>query len=75
LTGYRKHTTKAINPSATSTKISSLVSTENYCKWNKNILASTPFLSGMTACKHAYQNNSCDITKLLTPPSLLSQFV
>jgi len=50
LTGYRKHTTKAINPSATSTKISSLVSTENYCKWNKNILASTPFLSGMTAC-------------------------
>jgi len=27
-----------------------LVSTENYCKWNRNILASTPFLFGMTAC-------------------------
>jgi len=26
-----------------------LVATENYCKANRNILASTPFLSGMTA--------------------------
>jgi len=27
-----------------------LVATENYCQWNRNILASTPFLSGMSAC-------------------------
>jgi len=27
-----------------------MVATENYCKWNRNILASTAFLSGMTAC-------------------------
>jgi len=50
LTDYRKYTTKTINPSAISTKICSLVSTENYYKWNRNIFASTPFLSGMTAC-------------------------
>jgi len=50
LTDYRKYATKKINPSAISTKISSLVAAENYCKWNRNILASTPFLSGMTAC-------------------------
>jgi len=50
LADYRKHTLKTINPLALSTKISSLVTTENYCKCNRNILASTPFLSGMTAC-------------------------
>jgi len=50
LADYQKYTTKPINPSAISTKISSLVATENYCEWNRNILASTPFLSGMTAC-------------------------
>jgi len=50
VTDYRKYTTKTIKPSAISTKISALVATENYCKWNRNILASTPFLSGMTAC-------------------------
>jgi len=50
LIDYRKYTTKTINPLATSTKISSLVATENYCKWNRNILASTPLLSGVTAC-------------------------
>jgi len=49
LTDYGKYTTKTINPLAISTKISSLVATENYCKWNKNILTSTPFLSGMSA--------------------------
>jgi len=26
-----------------------LVATENYCKWNRNISASTTFPSGMTA--------------------------
>jgi len=25
--------------------------------------------------QHAYKNDSCDITKLVTPPSHLSQFV
>jgi len=50
LTDYRKYATKTINPLAISTKVSSLVATENYCKWNRNILASTPFFSGMTAC-------------------------
>jgi len=50
LTDYWKYTTQTINPLANSTKISSLAATENYCKWNRNILASTPFLSGMTAC-------------------------
>jgi len=50
LTDYRKDTAKTITPLAISTNISSLVATENYCKWNRNILASTPFLSGMTAC-------------------------
>jgi len=50
MTDYRIYTTKTINPLATSTKISSLVATENYCKGNRNISASTPFLSGMTAC-------------------------
>jgi len=50
LTDYRKYTTKTIIPFAVSTKIFSLVATENYCKWNRNILASTPFFSGMTAC-------------------------
>jgi len=50
LTDYRKYTTKTINPLAISTKISSLAATENYCKWNRNISASTPFHSGMTAC-------------------------
>jgi len=35
-----------------------------------------PHLSLLVDCvKHAYQNDSCDITKLLTPPSPLSQFV
>jgi len=50
LTDYWKYATKTINSLAISTKISSLVATENYCKWNRNILVSTPFLSGMTAC-------------------------
>jgi len=50
LTDYQKYTTKTINPLATSTKISSLVATQYYWKWNRNILASTPFLSGMSAC-------------------------
>jgi len=50
LTDCRKYTTKTINPLAISTKISSLVATENYCKWLRNIFASTPFLSGMTTC-------------------------
>jgi len=50
LTDYREYTTKTINPLATLTKISSLAATENYCKWNRNISASTPFASGMTAC-------------------------
>jgi len=50
LTDYRKYTTKTINPLAISTKISSLVATENYCKRNRNILTSTPMLSGMSAC-------------------------
>jgi len=50
LADYRKYTLKKINPLAISTKISSLVATENYCKRNRNILASTPFLSDMTAC-------------------------
>jgi len=50
LTDYRKYATKTINPIAISTKISSLVATENYCKWNRNILASTPLLSDMSAC-------------------------
>jgi len=50
LTYYRKYTTKTINPLAISTKISSLVATENYCNRNRNILASTPLLSGMSAC-------------------------
>jgi len=39
-----------MKPLAISTKISSLFATENYCKWNRNILSSTPFRSGMTAC-------------------------
>jgi len=43
LTDYRKYTTKTIHPLAVSTKISPLVATENHCKWNRNILASTPF--------------------------------
>jgi len=50
LTGYRKYTAKTINPLAISTKIYSLVVTENYCKWNRNLSAFTPFLSGMSAC-------------------------
>jgi len=50
LTDYRKYTTKTINPLTISTKVSSLAATENYCKWNRNILASTPVLSGITAC-------------------------
>jgi len=39
LTDYRKYTTKAIEPLAISTKISSFFATENYCKWNRNILS------------------------------------
>jgi len=58
LTDYRKYTGKTINPLATSTKISSLVAAENYCKWNRNISASTPFLSGMTACS-MHINTTC----------------
>jgi len=55
LTGYRKYTAKTINPLAISTKIYSLVVTENYCKWNRNKAAFTPFRSGMTACSmHIY---------------------
>jgi len=50
LADYQNYTTKTINPLAISTKVSSLATTENYSKWNRNILASTPFLSGMTAC-------------------------
>jgi len=50
LTYYRIYTTKTIDPLAISTKISSLVATENYYKWNRNVLASTPFLAGMSAC-------------------------
>jgi len=50
LTDCRKYTTKAIKPLPISTKISSLFATENYCKWNRNILSSTPFLAGMSAC-------------------------
>jgi len=49
LTGYRKYAAKTINPLAISTKMYSLVVTEIYCNWNRNISASTPFLSGMTA--------------------------
>jgi len=37
VTDYQKYTTKTINPVAISTKISSLVATEIYCKWNRNI--------------------------------------
>jgi len=48
LSDYRKHITKT-NISNIE-KNSSLVATENYCKWNRSILAFTPFLSGMTAC-------------------------
>jgi len=43
MTDYRKYTTKTVNPLAISTKISSLVAIENYCKWNRNILTSTPY--------------------------------
>jgi len=75
LTDYRKYSTKTINPLAISTKISSLVATENYCKWNRNILVSTPFLSGMTACstvaciskRHVWHHKTTD-----SPPSLVT---
>jgi len=44
LIDYRKYTTKTINPLAISTKVSSLVATENHCKWNRNIgLHTLPF--------------------------------
>jgi len=79
MTGYRKYTTKTINPLAISTKTSSFVATENYCKWNRNTVPSTPFLSGMTACSMHIKTTrvtsqnyrlplSQFVTNLVTPP-------
>ena len=75
LTDYRKYTTKTINPSAISTKISSRVAAVNYCKWNRNILTSKPFLSGMTACGMHIKTIRVTSQNYWLPPSSLSKFV
>jgi len=64
-----------MKPLAISTKISSLFATENYCKWNRNILSSTPFRSGMTACSMHIKKTRVTSQNQWLPLSNLSKFV
>jgi len=50
-----------------------LVATENYCKWNRNILSSTPFLSGMTARSMHIKTTRVTSQNYKTTDSPLSQ--
>ena len=49
-----------------------MVATENYCKWNKNILVSKPLFSGMTAYSMHIKTTPVTSQNYRLPPPLVT---